>query len=516
MIFRRARIEIGPNSLIMSIMLIMLIGGVALLGLLPVVIAMADLVRRPGEAFSALVDPVFWPRLGTSLLIVLLTLAFMLPLGLVMAWLLVRTNLPARRLGMMLIPFPLFLPPLVHVLSWFGVVPLSGIPAIVLVYVIAFTPFVVLLSARSMDQIGRAHAETVQLMGGRRAVLLDDLRHALPSATIGGVLALVFMVGDFAVADFLTSVGPKVTVYADTLYVHHQARRPGAAAATAVPGILLCLIPLIWALRRRRQLGATVDPRFEPAEPLALGGIRWMLLLLIAIYLLIGTALPLISLSWQAGSWTTILEQARGASDRIVFTVLLGAAAATGMVLLALPLMLFAQRLRRPWWLDALIFLPLAVPPLILGVGLIRLWNRPLLDAIYLGPGVLLIALIGRYLAFAALPIGGSIERLDRSMLDAARLAGAGSVGRTAGITLPLIAGTVVSAWCISFCFTLRELDTLIMLRAGQRTLPFHLYSNVVFARREEVAALALILAGVTIAPLLLYLAIARRAIRFL
>ena len=508
----RARIRIGPIVLIAPVALVTL---VALLGLAPVIMAMADLFRRPGEAYSALVDPVLWPRIGTSLLIALSALGLMLPLGLIMAWLLVRTNLPARRLGMMLIPFPLFLPPLVHVLSWFGVIPLSGIPAIVIVYVIAFTPFVVLLSARSFEQISRAHAETVQLMGGRRAVLMDDLRHSLPAATIGGVLALVFMLGDFAVADFLTSVGPKVTVYADTIYVHHLAQRSAAAAATAVPGILLCLVPLIWALRRRRQLGATVDPRFERAEPLKLGGMRWAVLPLLACYLFIGTVLPLISLAWQAGSWTTILEQARGASDHIVLTALLGAAAATGMVLLALPLMLFAQRLKRAWWLDGLIFLPLAVPPLILGVGLIRVWNRPLLDAIYLGPGVLLIAMIGRYLAFAALPIGGSIERLDRSMLEAARLAGAGRFAQTVRITLPLIAGTVVAAWCISYCFTLRDLDTLIMLRAGQRTLPFHLYSNVVFARQEEVAALALILAGVTIAPLLLYLAVARRAIRF-
>ena len=141
------------------------IGLLVLVGLLPVVLAMSDLLREPAQAWAALMDPVLWPRMGTSLLIALLTLAVILPSGLVVGWLLARTNLPGRSLWMMLIPLPLFLPPLVHVLSWFGVVPVTGIPAIVLVNVIAFLPFVILTSARSLEQVGRAHAETIQLMG---------------------------------------------------------------------------------------------------------------------------------------------------------------------------------------------------------------------------------------------------------------------------------------------------------------------------------------------------------------
>ena len=83
------------------------------------------------------------------------------------------------------------------------------------------------------------------------------------------------------------------------------------------------------------------------------------------------------------------------------------------MVLLAIPLAMLGARLRQRAWLDVLVFTPLAVPPLLLGIGLIRTWNHPGLDAVYLGMGVVLIAMVGRYLAFAYLPIGGAIERLD-------------------------------------------------------------------------------------------------------
>jgi ABC-type Fe3+ transport system permease subunit len=218
--------------------------------------------------------------------------------------------------------------------------------------------------------------------------------------------------------------------------------------------------------------------------------------MILVIWIAIGTVVPVASLIWQTGSWTTWVEQLRVASDRIVFTLVAGGLAATGMVLLAIPLAAYGSQLKHPTWLDVFIFAPLAAPPLLLGVGLIRTWNRPGLDAIYLGIGVVVLAMIGRYLAFGYLPIGGALERLDPGMFDAARLAGASAPARGLRIGMPLLASPVLAAWCVSFCFTLRELDTLIMLRAGQQSLTFHLYAHVVFARQSELAAIALVLAA--------------------
>jgi ABC-type Fe3+ transport system permease subunit len=70
-----------------------------------------------------------------------------------------------------LVPAPLFLPPLVHVLSWFGLLGLTGWPGIVLVYVISFTPFVVLMTVKALEQVARDPVEMLELMGGRAAVL---------------------------------------------------------------------------------------------------------------------------------------------------------------------------------------------------------------------------------------------------------------------------------------------------------------------------------------------------------
>jgi len=502
-----------------------------LVGLLPVALALGDLLREPGLALEALLDTLLWSRFATTLLLAAATLAIALPVGLLLAWLLVRTDLPGRNALLMLAPWPLFLPPLVHVLGWFGAVgvfagadwlrPLqSGPVAIVAVFVIAYTPLVMLMAMRALDQIGRSHAETMRLIGGKRLVMVDELRQALPSALVGAALALILILADFAVADFLTSVGPKITVYGDTIYAHHLGLRAGAAAGAALPGGVVALVLLGWALDRRHRLGAAVDARFEPAPRMRLGGCRWLVLIPVALWVALGTLLPIASLVRQVGQsgafWATLGEQFDLALPALRFTLIAGGTSATAIVLLAVPLLFWAQRLRRPILLELAIAVPLAVPPLLYGIGLIRMLNRPGLDAIYLGLGAVVIAMVGRTLIFGLMPIGAALRRLDPAMVDAARLAGAGPLRAAWTVTLPLIRGPLLVAWCLSFCLALREIDTLIMLRAGQQALTHRLYAHVVFAREEEVAALALILSAATIAPLVLTLLVLRRPPRFL
>lgn len=484
--------------------------GIAWLGVVPTVLALSDLLRNGGaEAMAALSDGVLWERLVTTAWILAGTLALVLPIGLAQAWLFARTDLPGARWMRVLAPLPLFVPPLVHVLTWFGWFRLTGMVAIVMVYAISFTPLVAVLAARTLDAISREQAETWRLLGGRRAVLIAELRQAWPAGLIGCALTIAFVLADFAVADFLSSVGPKVTVYADTLYLHHLGLRPGAVAGVALPGLVVTVGILAWGLRARRRLAVAVGSRFESAPRVALGAWRWPAAGTMMALLALGSVVPVVSLVLQAGSVERLVEQANLAWPAVRASVFVGALAALGMVAVALPMALITWRWPRRWrvGLDWLVALPLAVPPLVYGVGLVRLWNHPVFDAIYLSSAVVIVALIGRYLAFALLPIQGALERIDPRLDEAARLAGAGAFDRLRTVMLPLLWRPIAVAMCLAYGFTLREIDVLVMLRAGQSTLPWQLYSNVVFAQPADVAALAAILTVITVAPLLVVMA---------
>ena len=493
-------------------------------GILPVGVALSQLFLDPGRGLDVLAEASLWRGFLTSTWIACATLMVAMPLGIFQAWLFTCTDLPARRLLLSFAPLPLFLPPLAHVLSWFEIFDLQGFRAIVLVYTISFTPLVTLMTARALEQMSRVQFETLRLLGGWLAVLRDQLRQALPAAAIGGALAVVFIFSDFAVADFLSSVGPKVTPYGESLYVYYQVGDRAAEAGAALPGLVLMWTLLAWALRRRRELGAAVDAHYEPAPPLTLGRARIPMMLLALLLVGAGAAFPLAALAWKAGSVNLIVEQARLAEDRIAFTAIAGVLTATVMVFLGLPFAVLATRARRPWRVDLFVLLPLGVPALLTGVGLIHTWNQRFLEVLcpsyyelfYEGMGIIVVALAGRYLAFAYLCCGGAVERLEPGLFETARLGGANSLQRAVRVLVPLCTSALIAAWCFSFCFSLRELDTLQVLSAGQETLPYWLYMNIIFKRDDEVAALALLLCLLTCLPLLLSILFARRSMRFL
>lgn len=474
----------------------------AALGILPAVLVLADAAALPAQAADALASPALWQRLARSVGLSVASAAASLPVGLAVAWILVRTAVPGRTTLLALCAVPLFLPPLVHVLTWFGALGLRGVPAVVLVQGLGTAPLVALLAALALTQVARSHVETLLVAGGPVRVLADDLRAALPAGLAACVLTTALQFSDFAVADFLSAVGPKVTVYADSLYALHAAGRTGGLAAAAVPGTVILLAAVLACAPLLRRLGAGVGARFEEAPPLDAGALRLPLAAFATAFVAAGTVVPVVVLCLRTGSFATFAEQARALDHAIVRTVAIGALTATLSAALAFPLAWWAAESRRPALVDAAVLAPMAVPALLFGTGLVRVWNREGLDRVYGSAGLVVLALAGRYLAVAYLPLRAGIERLSPGLLEASAVAGAGRLRRGADTVLPLVATALVGAWCASFCFGMRELDALVVLRSAHDTLSCALYRHVVFARESELAAQALLLVGVVAAPL--------------
>lgn len=468
---------------------------------LPAIWVLLEWAAGPAAAYAAATDALVWQRLASTLAHAASSLGIAFVLGVLLAWVLARSDLPGRTLLLALIPLPLLLAPLVHVLSWFGWLGWNGSTAIVAVHALACTPLVALLSARALRQIGQAHVEQRLLLAGPWAAVRDEWRQALPAAAVGCALGLVFILSDFAVADFLTAVGPKVVVYGDSLYVYYMRGDGAGLAGAALPSILVSAACLAAALSWRRRLGVAVGSRFAAPIPFTLGRWRWPALLFVLLFVGAGCLLPFLSLAWQTGSIDVLANQFIAKRESMRFSLLVGAAAALGATLLGVVVAFLATGLKRRAWIDAFVFLPLALPAMLYGIGLIAVWNRPAFDAIYLGPGVAILALMGRYLAFAYLPLGGALERVSPGMVETAQWLGASRFARARVVWMPLLMPTMAASFCLLFCFTMRELDVMIMLRAGQGGLPFQLFSNIVFARQAETAALALLLAATTLVP---------------
>lgn len=165
------------------------------------------------------------------------------------------------------------------------------------------------------------------------------------------------------------------------------------------------------------------------------------------------------------------------------------------LLVVAVPLAALLVLGRSRWLavLEALATLPLVLPPTVLGFFLLVL----------LGPrtafGRGIIAVLGHPLAFSfsGLVVGSAIYSLpfavqpmvagfsavEPSLVDAARLLGAGPVRLTATVLVPLARRSMLTALVLSFLHTVGEFGVVLMLGGdipgATRTLSIVLYNQV-------------------------------------
>ena len=202
---------------------------------------------------------------------------------------------------------------------------------------------------------------------------------------------------------------------------------------------------------------------------------------------------------------------------------------ATRSVLISLPLatliawLLVRGRFRGRFALDALVHLPLVLPPVVVGYLLLVLLGTrgPIggwLDRTF---GVQLVfTTLGAAVATAVMSfplmvraIRISLENVDRGLEDAARTLGAGAWRRFGTITLPLMLPGVLAGAVTAFAAGLGEFGAVITFVSNipgeTRTLPLALYTALqtpdgdALAARLATMSLSLGLAGLLVAELL-------------
>jgi molybdate transport system permease protein len=205
--------------------------------------------------------------------------------------------------------------------------------------------------------------------------------------------------------------------------------------------------------------------------------------------------------------------------DWQAFFLTLKLAAITTAILLciAIPLAAWLTLGRSRWRIlaEALTGLPLVLPPTVLGFYLLVL----------LGPrtafGRALASLLGHPLAFsfaglvvgsvvysfpfAVQPLAAGFASVDSSLLDAARLLGAGPVRLVRTVLVPLAGRSLLTAAILTFLHTLGEFGVVLMLGGdipgATRTLSIILFNQVegfdyAAANRTAVALLLFCLAA--------------------
>ena len=485
------------------------------------------------------VEPELWLRLWRTRLPQLLLNTFALTatvtmgalaLGLLLAWLVERTDLPGRRLLKPLLIAPLILPCyLVAIVyaAFFGkagllekfflslglradVPNLYGFGGAALVLILATYPYVYTIVGAALKRLDPALEEAARVSGAGRLKTFWRVTLPLlfPALSAGGALAALYVLSDFGVVSTM-----RYQTFITAVYVQMTGRYElGAAAALSVVLIAFTVF-VLWTqgflLSQRRY--APEKPLGRTFAPAQLGLFKCPVLMVLGAGLLLPLGvlvywlfegLPALFNHKTAAIWgTSGAALARYALNS--FTA--SAAAATLAIGLGLPLAYLTVRYRSGQGLGWLAQAGVALPGVLVALGLAFVLQR-FVPVLYFSAGAVVLAYVVRFFPQAVQSLQAGLQQIPIRLEESARLLGNSPLFVFWRVTRPLLTPALLAGWTLVFLNALRELPATLLLRpAGFDTLPVRVWIASSEGFYAQAAPAALLLVGLSV-PLLFLL----------
>jgi spermidine/putrescine transport system permease protein len=213
------------------------------------------------------------------------------------------------------------------------------------------------------------------------------------------------------------------------------------------------------------------------------------------------------TLAWYARLFDSAATADALRNTLVVSTVSTLCAALMG-TLLAVGLHL--HRIRGRSLIDLLIYLPVVVPDIVLGVSTLALYVA---IGFPLGRTSIILAHIAFQVSFVALVVGSRLQEFPANVLEAARDLGASRVQILRHVLLPLLRPGIAAGALVAFALSVDDfVITYFTAGAGASTLPVRIYSMVKRGVTPDVNALSTLLLVTTIS--MVAIAVSRMRVR--
>jgi iron(III) transport system permease protein len=497
-------------------------------------------LRWFGEAYSAvgLGGMVF-----NSLVFALGATAVSVAIGTVLAYLIVRTDVPFKPLLVAASLVPLILPGILHTIAWIllaspriglynhllepilgpGAFDIFSLGGMVLVEGLHLAPLVFLLMVAAFRSMDPALEESALLSGARlptmfRRITVPLVRPALYAAIL---ISVVRTLEAFEVPALL-GIPEGFWVFTSRIWRVLNDFPPGygQAGAYAMSLLVLCTIGVYWhsRLSKRAERFQTVTGKGFRPRPMELGRWRWPATGLIVGYFLFAVAAPMLILVYASTqdfysvpSWDTLTHlslsnyaytfESAGTRDAFMNSLFLGFASATlVMFFMAVAAWLVVRtKLSGRWLVDNLSFLPLVIPGLVMGVALLFVYLRfplPVYGTIW----ILLIAYFTRYMPYGMRYASTSMYQISGELEESAQTSGASWWQTFRRVVLPLLMPGLIAGWIYILIVSMRELASSILLYSpGNEVLSIRIWEQYQNGQFTELAALGVVMVTVLV-----------------
>src|SRR5215470_10576975 len=494
-------------------------------------------------------DPSFVDPLITTVILSVSSSVICCAFAALMGWLVARTDMPLGNMVRALVTASFVTPPFLGAIAWeLLAAPNSGLlnkawraltgaemdayllniyslPGVIFVISCYTFPYVFVLMANALDRIPGDLEDASSILGGRAWTTARRITVplAMPALIAGALVAFLQAMTLFGSPAILAIPAGFHTMTTKIWSLFNYPPKAELAAAASVPLLVLTVLLLRaehFILGRRGYSvvgGKQGNPRL-----IKLGRLNWVALALVFIVLMCPVFLPYGALlnatfSHVATSFVWfnnftlhnihfVFFELSATKLAVKNTFLLGVASATIGTIMALIIAYLTTRraIAGHRTLGFLATAPVAIPGIVLGVGLFLSYARPPL-VLYGTLWILLIAFVTIALPAAYQQLQSAFRSVHTDIEDASRILGATRLRTLRDITAPLLRTSVIATWCFIFVGVIRELSAAIMLFTSETKV----ISVLIFDLNESgdlgaISVLGLIMLAITFAVVIL------------
>lgn len=461
------------------------------------------------SAFSfVFADPDFWDALWTTAAVAGGMAAISVPLGALLAFLMVRTDVPGKRYLEPLILIPIFVSAVVIAFGYvvavgpvgifsipakamFGFVPwnLYSLYSLIAIAGLTHVPHVYLYSAAALRGLSTDLEEAARVSGANpwKVAINVSLPMIMPAILFAGVL--VFFLG-FELFGLPLVLGDPQDILVLSTYLYKLTNKLGVPSyqlmAVVVVVIITIAAPLVFMQRvllRQSQRYVSVRGKGQRTQPLSLGPWRWVAFAAIVFWLIVTVVVPLFGITLRSfvvtwGEGVNLLDVLtldhyrelndypniiRGIVNTFGIGVIGGAVAVACYAAIALSI----HRWNSGWTrlVDYIVMVPRAMPGLVAGLALLWVFLFvPFLSPLRSTMVSIWLAYSIVWLAYGMRLISGTLLQVGPELEEAARVSGATDLRAKRDVTVPLIKYGMLASWLLIFLIFVREYSTGIYL----------------------------------------------------
>ena len=500
-----------------------------------------------GSAFGRMAD---LPRIGTTIqttfVLAVLSSVLAVCIGTLLAWCASMLPEKVRRVGELAPLLPLVVPAVAAVTGWIFLLSpkvgylnmvlrklpgLSGMEEgpfniysvtwIVIITGFLLSSFVYVFVFTGLKNMGQELEAAAAACGASPLMRFFTITLPLLRPSIVFATGVVFLLGlgQFT-APLLLGRTAKIDVLTTEMFYLTE-RFPidfGLGAALGSPILVLGLLVVLaqkFALgEQRRFVVVSARSKYNVRET------RWWAAVVIGLYLLVTTVLPLMALTYVSLSpfwtgslvvpeltlrhWNSVLNN-RGLVDAIwtsVRTSVIGIAILIPLGFAMAFALLQSTRISRPVRLaiDFFATLPIAVPASLMGFGLLFVYSQPPIQ-IYGTTAVMVVTYVTLMVGHSTRLQFTTLVGTGQEFLEASRAAGAGPLRSLFQVLLPMCRKGIAATAALTFVLLFHEFSASLMVRSARTqvigSVMYDVWAGGVYS---EVAVLALIMVVVTVA----------------